>query len=96
MEGLFQAIFRGNAIREGNFFPQVHIVKQRQRTVTEQGRRWIVYELELDRQGDGPKPPIEIPPISMVNRVNPRRCCRLDDHHAREVRSDATGREDRY
>ena len=27
------------------------IVQQRQRTVTEQGRRWILYELEL-RRGD--------------------------------------------
>ena len=51
----------------------LRIVKQRQRTVTEQGRRWILYELELERQGGGPKPPIEIPPISMVIRVNPEK-----------------------
>jgi hypothetical protein len=73
-EKLFQAIFRGNAIREGDFFPGVRIVKQRQRTVTEQGRRWIQYELELaERQGDGPQPPIEIPAISVVIRVNPEK-----------------------
>jgi len=70
--GLFQAIFRGDAIREGDLFRH-RIVKQRQRTVTEQGRRWILYELELEPQGGGPKPPIEIPPISMVVRVNPEK-----------------------
>src|SRR5206468_425429 len=49
-EGLFQAIFRGDAIREGDLF-RLRIVKQRQRTVTEQGRRWILYELDL-QHGD--------------------------------------------
>ena len=74
-EGLFQAIFRGHAIREEDWFPGARIVKQRQRTVNEQGRRWILYELELEleRQGGGPKPPIEIPPFSMVIRVNPEK-----------------------
>jgi len=70
--GLFQAIFRGDAIREGDLF-RLRIVKQRQQTVTEQGRRWILYELELEPQGGGPKPPVEIPPISMVIRVNPEK-----------------------
>ena len=70
--GLFQAIFRGDAIREGDLF-RLRIVKQRQQTVTEQGRRWILYELELEKQGGGPKPPVEIPPISMVIRVNPEK-----------------------
>ena len=70
--GLFQAIFRGDAIREGDLF-RLRIVKQRQQTVTEQGRRWILYELELEPQGGGPKPPAEIPPISMVIRVNPEK-----------------------
>jgi hypothetical protein len=70
--GLFQAIFRGDAIREGDLFRH-RIVKQRQQTVTEQGRRWILYELELEPQGGGPKPPVEIPPISMVIRVNPEK-----------------------
>ena len=51
----------------------IRIVKQRQQTVTEQGRRWILYELELEPQGGGPKPPVEIPPISMVIRVNPEK-----------------------
>ena len=73
MEGLFRAILGGNAIREGDKFHPVRIVKQRQRSVTEQGRRWILYELELEPQGGGPKPPIEIPPISMVIRVNPEK-----------------------
>jgi hypothetical protein len=71
-EGLFQAIFRGDAIREGDLF-RLRIVKQRQRTVTEQGRRWILYELELEPRDGGPKPPIEIPTISMVFRVNPEK-----------------------
>jgi hypothetical protein len=70
--GLFQTIFRGDAIREGDLF-RLRIVKQRQQTVTEQGRRWILYELELEPQGGGPKPPVEIPPISMVIRVNPEK-----------------------
>jgi hypothetical protein len=70
--GLFQAVFRGDAIREGDLFRH-RIVKQRQQTVTEQGRRWILYELELEPQGGGPKPPVEIPPISMVIRVNPEK-----------------------
>jgi len=73
VEGLFRAILGGNAIREGDNFPPVRIVKQRQRTVTEQGRRWILYELELEDQGGGPKPPIEIPTVSVVIRVNPEK-----------------------
>jgi hypothetical protein len=71
--GLFQAIFCGRAIHEEDLFPGGRIVKQRHRTVTEQGRRWILYELELERQGGGPKPPVEIPPLSMVIRVNPEK-----------------------
>lgn len=71
-EGLFQAIVRGNAIRAEDFGGG-SIVKQQQRTVTEQGRRWIVYELELQRQGDGPKPPIEVPTTTVVIRVNPEK-----------------------
>lgn len=70
--GLFQAIFRGDALREGDLF-RLRIVRQRQQTVTEQGRRWILYELELEPQDGGPKPPVEIPPISMVIRVNPEK-----------------------
>ena len=69
-EGLFQAIFRGDAVREGGF-AGLRIVKQRQQRVTEQGRRWIVYALELERLGGGLEPPREIPTISMVIRVNP-------------------------
>jgi hypothetical protein len=72
VEGLFQAIFRGDAIREGDLF-RLRIVKQRQRTVNEQGRRWILYELELERPCGGPKPPIEIPTFSVVIRVNPEK-----------------------
>ena len=71
-EGQFQAIFRGAAIREGDFF-RLRIVRQRQQTVTEQGRRWILYELELEPQAGGLEPPIEIPTISMVIRVNPEK-----------------------
>ena len=35
-EGLFQAIFHGNTIREGDYFPGLRIVKQRQWTVDNQ------------------------------------------------------------
>jgi hypothetical protein len=69
-EGLFQAIFRGDAI-PGDDFDFVGIVEQRQRTVTEQGRRWIVYELEL-RRGD----PNDTDPnrtASVVIRVDPEK-----------------------
>ena len=45
LEGAFRAIFRGNAIPADAFGGRT--VKQRQRTVIEQGRRWIVYELEF-------------------------------------------------
>ena len=72
VEGQFQAIFRGDAVREGGF-SGLRIVKQRQQTVTEQGRRWIVYELELERQDGGLEPPREIPTISIVIRVNPEK-----------------------
>jgi len=67
VEGLFRAILGGNAIREGDNFPPVRIVKQRQRTVTEQGRRWILYELELGDPND--KDPNHTG--SVVIRVNP-------------------------
>ncbi len=45
-EGLFHAIFRGDATLGDNLLGQP-IVQQRQRTVDEQGRRWILYELEF-------------------------------------------------
>lgn len=44
---MFQAIFRGKAIRWEDYLPHMRIVKHTQRTVTEQSRRWIVYELEV-------------------------------------------------
>ena len=68
--GLFEAIFRGDAIREGVFSPRFRIVKQRQRTVTEQGRQWILYELELQRESDGPEPP---PTEAVEIRVDPEK-----------------------
>jgi len=68
--GVFQAIFRGDAIHEGVFFPRFRIVEQRQRTVTEQGRRWILYELELQQESDGPEPPTEIPTAAVEIRVD--------------------------
>src|SRR5262249_30254863 len=70
-EGLFQAIFRGNAIRERNSFPSVRIVKQRQRPVTEQGRQWLLYELELQR-GD-PDDTDANNTVYMVIRVHPEK-----------------------
>ena len=69
-EGLFQAIFRGDAIRDDDL-GLVGIVQQRQRTVTDQGRRWILYELEL-RRGD----PNDTDPnrtASVVIRVDPEK-----------------------
>ena len=86
VEGLFQAIFRGNAIREEDSFPGVRIVEQRQRTVTEQGRRWILYELELQPQGGGPESPTEIQSISVVIRVNPEKMLpeRMTMNYAKE------------
>ena len=71
--GLFQAIFRGDAHWRGSFLPRFRIVKQRQRTVTEQGRRWILYELELQRESDGPEPPTEIPTAAVEIRVDPEK-----------------------
>jgi hypothetical protein len=71
--GVFQAILRGDAMREGDLFPRLRIAKQRQRTVTEQGRRWILYELELQRESDGPEPPTEIPTPAVEIRVDPEK-----------------------
>jgi hypothetical protein len=51
VEGLFQAIFRGDAIHADNLVGP-RLIKQRQRTVTEEGRRWILYELELGDPND--------------------------------------------
>ena len=68
MDGLFQTIFRGDAIREGDLF-RLRIVKQRQRTVTEQGRRWILYELELQHGDPDKSNPNDT--VSVVIRVNP-------------------------
>ncbi len=50
LEGAFRAIFRGDAIPTEALAP--HLINQRQRTVTEQGRRWILYELELGDPDD--------------------------------------------
>ncbi|MBC8871449.1 MAG: anti-sigma factor [Planctomycetes bacterium] len=71
--GLFQAIFRGDAIREGVFLPRFRIVKQQQRTVTERGRRWILYELELQLESGGPESPTEIPTAVVEIRVDPEK-----------------------
>lgn len=46
MEESFRAIFRGDDKFGGNFAGRP-IIKQQQRTVSEQGRQWIMYELEL-------------------------------------------------
>ena len=64
--GLFQAILRGDAIRTEDIFGP-HVIKQRQRTVTEEGRRWILYELELGNPND--RDPNHTG--SVVIRVNP-------------------------
>ncbi len=68
MEGTFQAIFRGDATL-GENFAEHRIVKQRQRTVTEQGRRWILYELELG----GPNNRDLSNTASVVIRVDPQK-----------------------
>jgi hypothetical protein len=70
-EALFQAIFRGNAIREEDYFPRIRIVKQRQRTVTEQGRQWLLYELEL-RSGDPDSKDVNNA-LGMLIRVDPQK-----------------------
>jgi hypothetical protein len=67
-EGMFRAIFRGDATL-GDSFPGHPIVRQRQRTVNEQGRRWILYELEFgdpDNRDPGKT-------MSVVVRVDPER-----------------------
>jgi hypothetical protein len=71
-ERFFQAIFRGNAIREEDFFGP-RLIKQRQRTVTEQGRRWILYELELHGGDPERRDPDKREPVTMVIRVNPEK-----------------------
>ena len=52
--GLFRAILRGDGISNDQHSLPLQIVRQRQRTVTEEGRQWIVYELEL-QPGDPDK-----------------------------------------
>ena len=75
VEGLFQAIFRGDAIRGEDFFGP-RLIKQRQRTVTEQGRQWILYELELRRSQT-----IAIPPYlhHRHSRQSREETARVDD-----------------
>jgi hypothetical protein len=51
MEEIFQAIFRGNAIR-GEEFLGPKLIRQRQRKTTEDGRQWILYELDLGIPND--------------------------------------------
>jgi len=70
-DGLFQAIFHGDAIRKGVFSPLFRIVKQQQRTVSEQDRRWILYELELQGESDSPDTPTETPIAVVEIRVDP-------------------------
>ncbi len=70
---LFQAICRGDGIVERAFSPQLRIVKQRQRTETEQGRRWILYELELQRTYDGLETPREMATTAVEIRVDPEK-----------------------
>ena len=65
-EGIFQAIFRGDAIR-GDDIVGPRLIKQRQRTVSEQGRRWILYELDLGDPSDNDPNHTG----SVVIRVNP-------------------------
>ncbi len=70
MEGTFQAIFRGDATLGENLF-EGRIVKQRQRALREQGRRWILYELEL--QGPGPNNRDPSNTTSVEIRVDPEK-----------------------
>ena len=67
-EGVFLAILRGDATL-GDNFPEHPIVQQRQRTVDEQGRRWIVYELEFGDPDDSEPGKT----TSVVIRVDPER-----------------------
>ena len=67
-EGLFRTIFRGEAVRPEDFGGG-RIVKSRQRTVTEEGRRWIVYELEIGDPND--EDPSHT--SSLVIRVDPQK-----------------------
>ena len=62
LAGFFQTIFRGDAFREEDSFVPP-LISQRQRTVTEDGRRWILYEL---KSGDPDHSD------SMVIRVDPQ------------------------
>jgi hypothetical protein len=62
MAGFFQTIFRGDAFRPEDV-PAPGLISQRQRTVTEDGRRWILYELQLSGHGRSD---------SMVIRVDPQ------------------------
>ncbi len=64
---MFRAIFRGDATL-GDRFPGHSIVQQRQRTVDEQGRRWILYELEFAEPGNGDSGKT----TSVVIRVDPQ------------------------
>jgi hypothetical protein len=68
LESLFQTILRGNAIPAEGLLGS-HLIKQRQRTVNEQGRRWILYELELADPND--KHPNH--PGNLVIRVDPEK-----------------------
>ena len=61
-------------LADGVFLPRFRIVKQGQRTVTEQGRRWFLYKLELQRESDGPEPPpTEVPSATVEIRVDPEK-----------------------
>ncbi len=82
-KGCFRRSFTEIPFAKEIYFPGLRIVKQRQWTVDEPGQRWIMYELELKRQCGDPKPPIEIPAISMVIRVNPEKM--LPDLESRTI-----------
>ena len=73
LEGLFQAIFRGDAIREGDLFPASH----RQAAAADGDRtRPAMDPVRIgvgERQGGSPKPPMRFHTVSMVIRVDPEK-----------------------
>jgi len=69
-EKTFEALLSGNGIREGEFLEgQIRVTKTRQRTVNEQGRRWIIYEFDVEPP-EGVVKPAEAPTTSVEVRVN--------------------------
>ena len=96
VEGLFQAIFRGDAIREGDLFRVSH----RQAAAADGDRtRPAMDPVRIGTGAAGRRPqtagrdPAHLDGNSRESRED---AARLVDHHSREVRSDAARLEDRH